>query len=69
MAAAHTPTPADFVDPVAAAVRRAPLVRRLTPEQHAELAQDLEDIAAGRARLVSHDDVPRVLEELWRREG
>lgn len=69
MAASRAPVPADAVDPVAAAMRRAPLVRRLTPEQHAELAQDLEDIAAGRARLVSHEDVPRVLEEMGRSEG
>lgn len=54
------------LDPVAAAMRRAPLVRRLSAEQHAELAQDLRDIAEGRAQLVTHDDVPRVLEELGR---
>jgi hypothetical protein len=56
-------------DPVVEAMRRAPVVRMLTPEQHAELAQDLEDIAAGRARLVAHEDVPRVFSEMGRGEG
>lgn len=57
------------LDPVAAAIRRAPLVRRLSAEQHAELAQDLRDIAEGRALLVAHDDVPAALEALGRGEG
>ncbi|WP_437933154.1 hypothetical protein [Sorangium sp. So ce341] len=45
-------------------------MQRLTPEQRAELEQDLADIAAGRARLVPHEDLPRALEELARgRDG
>ena len=71
MTAAHLlPLPeADDLDPIREAMRRAPIVRRLTSEQHAELAQDLADIAAGRARLVAHDDVPAALEEIARSRG
>jgi hypothetical protein len=57
------PEPAD---PIHAALQRAPLVRRLTPEQRAELDRDMEDIAAGRARIVAHEDVPAALEEIAR---
>lgn len=53
-------------DPILAAIDRAPRVQRLTPEQRAELEQDLADIRAGRARLVAHEDLPRALEELAR---
>ncbi|WP_441285890.1 hypothetical protein ACSRUE_25665 [Sorangium sp. KYC3313] len=56
-------------DPILAALDRAPRVQRLTPEQRAELDQDLADIAAGRARLVAHEDLPRALEELAREQG
>ncbi|KYF95530.1 hypothetical protein BE20_31100 [Sorangium cellulosum] len=57
-------------DPILAALDRAPRVQRLTPEQRAELERDLADIAAGRARLVAHEDLPRALEELARgRDG
>ncbi|WP_437617752.1 hypothetical protein [Sorangium sp. So ce1151] len=56
-------------DPIlAAAIDRAPRVQRLTPEQRAELEQDLADIAAGRARLVAHEDLPQALEELAREQ-
>lgn len=44
--------------PIFAALDRAPAVRRLTPEQRAELDQASEDIAAGRVRLIANDDVP-----------
>ncbi|WP_437729673.1 hypothetical protein [Sorangium sp. So ce1335] len=54
-------------DPILAAIGRAPRVQRLTPEQRAELEQDLADIAAGRARLVAHEDLPQALEELSRK--
>lgn len=54
------------IDPVLAAIDRAPLVRALTPEQRAELDQDLADIASGRAKLVAQADVPRALEEMSR---
>ncbi|WP_437917314.1 hypothetical protein WME73_25090 [Sorangium sp. So ce302] len=56
-------------DPILAAIDRAPRVQRLTPEQRAELDRDLADIAAGRARLVAHEDLPRALEELAREQG
>lgn len=56
-------------DPVLAALDRAPRVQRLTPEQRAELDQDLADIAAGRARLIAHEDMPRALEEIARERG
>jgi hypothetical protein len=39
-------------DPIFAAIDRAPIGEPFTPEQEAELAQDLADIAAGRARLI-----------------
>jgi hypothetical protein len=52
------------LDPILAAIARAPVGEPFTPEQQAELAQDLADIAAGRARLVAHDDVPAALEEI-----
>ena len=53
-------------DPILAAIARAPVGEPFTPEQQAELAQDLADIAAGRARLVAHDDVPAALDEMRR---
>lgn len=53
-------------DPVLEALARAPIGEPLTPEQRAELDQDLADIAAGRARLIRHEDMPSVLEELAR---
>jgi len=56
-------------DPVIAALTRAPRVEKLTSEQRAELDKDTADIAAGRARLIPHADVPRVLEELGRKHG
>ena len=58
----------DSVHPVVAALRRAPVVRRLTDEQRAELDQALEEIRAGRARVVRQDDVPAALEEMYRAE-
>ena len=57
------------VNPLVEAVRRAPLVRSLTAEQRAELAQDVADIAADRVELVSHEDVPAWLEARARAEG
>lgn len=53
---------ATAINPLVEAVRRAPLVRALTPEQRAELDQDVADIQAGRVQLVPHDDVPGWLE-------
>ncbi len=55
---------AQSFDPILAAIDRAPRGEPFSPEQEAELAQDLEDIAAGRARLVAHEDVPAVLAEM-----
>ncbi|WP_437961676.1 hypothetical protein WME76_19925 [Sorangium sp. So ce119] len=55
-------------DPILATIDRAPRVHRLTPEQCAELEQDLADMAAGRARLVAHEELPQALEELAREQ-
>jgi len=60
-----TATPLDF-DPIRAACARAPVVHRLTPDQRAELDQAVEDIAAGRSRVVAAEDVPAALEEIAR---
>ena len=60
-----TATPLDF-DPVLAACDRAPIVHRLTPEERADLDQAVEDIAAGRSRVVMAEDVPAALEEIAR---
>jgi len=57
------------VNPLIETVRRAPLVRALTPEQRAELDQDVADIAAGRVQLIPHDDVPAWLEARARGAG
>lgn len=54
--------------PLLAALARAPRVSWLTPEQRAELDQQVVDIKAGRARLVRHEDLPAALEELYRAE-
>jgi len=51
-------------DLVLQALDRAPIGEPFTPEQRAELDQDLADIAAGSARLVRHEDLPQALEEL-----
>jgi len=67
--ASANPLPVLPVNPLIEAVRRAPLVRALTPEQRAELDRDLVDIAAGRTQLVAHDDVPAWLEARARSEG
>lgn len=55
-------------DPVLSALERAPVGRAVTPEQIAELDQQVADIAAGRARLVPHADVQAMLEERRRRQ-
>ena len=51
-------------DPILAAIARAPVGKPFTPEQRAELDQDLEDIRAGRARLIPHAEHGRLREEL-----
>lgn len=56
------------LDPVLAAIARSPRGAPFTPEQRAELDHAMEEIAAGRARLVRNEDVPAVLEELHRQE-
>jgi hypothetical protein len=63
------PAEQPIVDPVLAALDRAPVGEPFTPEQRAELDQDLADIAAGRARLIAHEDLPAALEELAREHG
>jgi|HubBroStandDraft_2_1064218.scaffolds.fasta_scaffold839673_2 hypothetical protein len=59
--AVATATPIDF-DPILAALDRAPIGEPFTPEQRAELDQAMDDIAAGRTKLIAHDDVPAWLE-------
>jgi hypothetical protein len=59
---AEQPSP----DPVGEALDRAPIGEPWTPEQCAELDQAMEDIRAGRARLVAHEDLPQALEEIAR---
>ncbi len=56
-------------DPVLAAIDGAPRVHRLTPEQRAELEQDVVNIAAGRVNLVPNDEVPAWLEAHAREFG
>ncbi len=56
-------------DPIREAILRAPRVSRLTPEQQAELAQDVAHIAAGRVALIANDDVPAWLEAHARELG
>jgi hypothetical protein len=53
--------PSAPVHPVIAAMRRAPRVNVLTPEQRAELDQAVEDIQAGRVKLIPHEEL-----EAWR---
>ena len=59
----RTSPPQPF-DPILAAMDRAPVGEPFTPEQEAELAQDVADIAAGTARLVAHEDVPDALAKI-----
>ena len=56
------------LDPVADAVRRAPVGEPFTPEQRAELDQAVKDIDAGRVKLIDQDDVPAWLEARARGE-
>lgn len=56
-------------NPLAEAVRRAPLGEPFTPEQRAELDQAMADIAAGRVELVPQDEVPAWLEARTRELG
>lgn len=55
----------DSFDPVLEALDHAPVGERFTPEQEAELANALEDIRAGRARLVPHTEI----EPHWQRHA
>ena len=57
------------LDPIRAACARAPIVHRLTPEERAELDQDMADIAAGRMQVIAHEDMPAALEALRRERG
>jgi ABC-type amino acid transport substrate-binding protein len=56
------------VHPMLTALANAPVVQWLTPEQRAELDQAMADLAAGRVKMVAHDDVPAYLESLARAE-
>jgi len=64
---ALSPEP-DLVHPVVAALRRAPVGEAYPPEVRAELDRALEEIQAGRARLVRQEDIPVALEEMYRAE-
>jgi hypothetical protein len=57
------------LDPIRAACMRAPTVKRLTAEERAELDQAMEDIHAGRSRVVPSDEVPAALEEIAQGRG
>ncbi len=59
-------TPPPTIETFRAALDAAPIGEPLTLEQEAELAQDRADIAAGRAQLIAHEDVPAALEEMAR---
>lgn len=67
MAIALPPSSPD--DPVLLALHRAPLGQPFTPEQRAELDQDMADIAAGRAQLVPHAQVQQAIDQLRRQQG
>lgn len=56
------------VHPVIAALRRAPVGAPYPPEVRVELDRAFEEIQAGRARLVRQEDIPAVLEEMYRAE-
>jgi hypothetical protein len=40
-----------------------------TPEQRADIKQSLADVTAGRAKLVPHAEVQRVIAEMRRQQG
>lgn len=50
-------------DPVLDALDRAPIGEPFPPDVLAALDQTMDDIAAGRIQLVSHEDVPAWLEQ------
>ena len=49
-------------NPILEALRRAPVGKPFTPEQAAQLGQAMEDIAAGRVKLIANNGVPAWLE-------
>ena len=53
------PLPAD---PILEALDRAPMGEPFTPDQRAELDQAMAEVAAGRVKLISNEDVPAWLE-------
>jgi hypothetical protein len=67
MATANAAEPVPL-HPMLAAIARAPKVSLLTPEQRAELDEQVAAIEAGRARLVPHEDLPAALEAMYREE-
>ncbi len=48
---------------------RPPLGAPWTPEQLAELNRDMADIAAGKAQLIPHEELPAWLEQQARERG
>ena len=67
MATANAAEPVPL-HPMLAAIARAPVVSELTAEQRAELDAIVADIAAGRAGVVRHEDLPAALEAMYREE-
>lgn len=67
MATANPLPPASEL--VLAALDRAPIGEPFTPEQRAELDQQMEDIRAGRSKLVRHEDRAAWLEAHARELG
>jgi hypothetical protein len=55
---------ASEIDPIEAAMERAPEVAWLTPEQRAECDQALEDLHAGRSKLLSREEMFEGFDEL-----
>ncbi len=68
MATAHPLPHLAAEHPVTRALARAPRVERLTSEQRAELDAQMDEIRAGRADLVAHEDLAAALDDLRRRE-
>lgn len=66
--ATANPLPSAF-HPLLAALERAPIGEPFTPEQRAELDQQMEDIRAGRTKLVRHEDRAAWLEAHARELG
>ena len=54
------------LDPIRAAMERAPRVQWLSPEERAECDKALADLRAGRSKLLSHEEMFEDFEEIAR---